>query len=133
VNDSCCSALGDLAMIFDIIPTVYRSKLDVVEAGTADFDYMLAAILFDVVKKNALAHKALRGYLLHADPDLTRRVLDDVRSLEEFGQDYEALAHATEERMLEAVGEVADDHVELADLLLRWQDGGGGASPEESR
>jgi hypothetical protein len=111
---------GDLAMGFDIIPTFFRPKLARVEAGTAEFDYMLATILFDLVKKNALIHKALRKYILHADPDLTRRVLADVRSLEPLEQDYQALAQATESLMLQAIEEVADDHILLGDIVDRW-------------
>lgn len=112
--------LGDLAMIFDIIPTFERSKLEAVEPGTPEFDYMLATLVFDLVKKNALAHKVLRGFLLHADPEVTRVVLKDIRDLEDMGQDYEALARATEKRMLEVVGEIAHDHVQIAEILTRW-------------
>lgn len=112
--------LGDLGMIFDITPTWARSKLGTVEPGTPEFDYMLATLVFDLVKKNALAHKVLRGFLLHADPEVTRVVLKDIRDQQDMGQDYEALARATEKRMLEVVGEVADDHVQIAELLTRW-------------
>ena len=129
MSDAHAKALGNLAMLWDIIPTRHRPKLGAVEAGTPEFDYMLATLVFDLIKKNALAVKALRSYLLHADPELTRIVLHDVRALEPLGQDYEALAHATHERMLEAVAEVTDDHLQLGEMVLRWH---GGETPGSS-
>jgi hypothetical protein len=126
MSDAHTKTLGNLAMIWDIMPTRLRPKLGVVEAGTPEFDYMLAAIVFDLVKKNALAVKLLRSYLLHADPEITRSVLEDVRALEPLEQDYEALAHATHERMLAVVAEVLDDHIQLGDMVLRWHGGAAG-------
>jgi hypothetical protein len=118
----CNREFGDMAMIFDIIMTRARPKLSVVEAGTAEFDYMLAALVFDLARKNALLHKALRKHLLHADPDVAREVLSAVERSEELGQDYEALARLSEELMLRAVGEVVDDHLELARTVVRWDE-----------
>jgi hypothetical protein len=124
VSGSVNRALGDIAMWFDIIPTWFRRKLrrdeEGVEAGTAEFDYMLATILFDVVKKNALMHKALRQFALHADPALTQRYLADLHEYEELGQDYEQLAYLAEEKMLEAIEESFDDHLDLAEMVLRF-------------
>ena len=125
-TDGTNRALGDLAMIFDIIPTVHRPKMapdGPVDPGTPEFDLMLATIVFDLAKKQALAHKALRSYLLHADPELTERIIRDVRELEPYDQDYATLARLTEAKMLEAVEEVAEDHIELAMILARWADG----------
>lgn len=123
------TALGNLAFIIDIIPTRGRPKLGTVEPGTPEFDYMLATLVFDMAKKNAWMHKALRKFALHADPDVAREVLADVRAMEEHGQDYEALAHATERRMLEAINEVVDDHVRLGEVVVRWDEG---TSPESA-
>ncbi|MDP2956172.1 MAG: hypothetical protein Q8N53_07110 [Longimicrobiales bacterium] len=119
-GSSCERALGNMAMLFDIIPTIHRPKLERVEAGTPAFDYMLATLVFDLAKKNAMLHKALREYSLHADPALTRQYLDDVRALEPLGQDYEALAHATERQMLRSVAECVADHRALGEMLERW-------------
>ncbi|MEQ8330008.1 MAG: hypothetical protein RH859_06015 [Longimicrobiales bacterium] len=123
MSDTVSQALGNLAMIFDIIPTRNRPKLSEVQAGTPEFDYMLASIVFDMAKKNALAHMALRRFILHADPELTRRILHDMDALEALGQDYGALAEATEASMLEAVGESYEDHLRLGRMVVRWADG----------
>jgi len=119
-GSSCARGLGNMAMIFDIIPTLYRPKLARVEAGTPEFDYMLATLVFDLVKKNAMLHMALREYTLHADPGLTRQYLDDVRALEPLGQDYQALAHETESQMLRSVEACVADHRALAEMVERW-------------
>ena len=113
-------ALGNMAMLFDIIPTIARPKLARVQAGTPEFDYMLATLIFDLAKKNAMLHKALREYSLHADPALTRQYLDDVRALQGLEQDYEALARATETQLLRSVAECAADHRTLGEMLERW-------------
>ena len=125
--------LADLAIIFDITPTGARPKMAEVQAGTAEFDYMLATLVFDLVKKQALAHKVLRKYVLHADPALTRRILADVDAYEPLGQDYKQLAEATEARMLAALSEVVDDHIDLARVVTRWDDeAAGGAATAET-
>jgi hypothetical protein len=113
-------ALGNLAMWFDIIPTFDRPKLAEVEAGTAEFDYMLATILFDLVKKNALLHKALREFALHADPELTARYLADVQEYSAYEQDYASLAPLVEQKMLDAISEGLEDHMTLAKMVARF-------------
>jgi hypothetical protein len=113
---------ASLAVVYDITPTGARPKLAEVEAGTPEFDYMLATLVFDLVKKQALAHKVLRKFVLHADPEITRRVLADHDAYEPMGQDYKRLAEATEERMLAAIDEVLEDHVDLARVVVRWAD-----------
>ncbi|HUP51679.1 MAG TPA: hypothetical protein VM198_04340 [Longimicrobiales bacterium] len=124
----CSRHFGDVAMIVDIIITRARPKLSAVEAGTAEFDYMLAALVFDLARKNALLHKALRKHLLHADPDLTREVLSAVDQFEALGQDYQALARTSEELMLRAVDEVLDDHMQMGRTVVRWdEESGAGA------
>lgn len=117
---TCERALGTMAMLFDIIPTLDRPKLERVEAGTAEFDYMLATLVFDLAKKNAMLHKALRRFALHADPEITAQYLNDIRTLETLDQDYEALAHETEAQLLRSVSESVDDHRALAEMLERW-------------
>lgn len=127
-NHTTNEALGNMAVLFDLIPTLFRSKLGAVEPGTPEFDLMLAALLFDIVKKRALAHRALRKYMLHADPELTRQILADMRETAhaEEAQDYSALAETTHEQMLRVLREVAGDHRELAEIVERWSMG-----PEE--
>lgn len=122
--------LGNLALLFDLIPTFFRSKLNAVEPGTAEFDLMLATILFDVVKKRALAHRVLRRYMLHADPDLTREILSDLREMAEAeeAQDYAALAETTHDQMLRVLHDVVHDHRELAEMVERWSAGPEGES-----
>ncbi len=124
-NHTTNEALGNLAVLFDLIPTIFRPKLSAVEPGTPEFDLMLAAILFDIVKKRALAHRALRKYMLHADPELTREILADMRETAdaEEAQDYATLAEITHEQMLRVLREVADDHRELAEMVERWSAG----------
>lgn len=121
-------ALGNLALLFDITPTRGRSKLNPVEPGTPEFDQMLATIVFDLVKKRALAHRYLRQYMLHADPELTRRVLEEVRELEAAegdgeDPDYGALMVVAHDQMIRALREVVEDHRALAETVERW-DGG---------
>lgn len=117
---TCERALGTMAMLWDIIPTLDRPKLARVAAGTPEFDYMLATLVFDLVKKNAMLHKALREFALHADPEAARQYLDDIRRCDELGQDYEALARETEEQMLRTISESMDDHRTLAEMVERW-------------
>jgi hypothetical protein len=119
---NCARALGTMAAVLDIIPTTNREKLSRVDAGTAQFDYMLATLVFDLVKKNAMLHKALREFALQADPDITRQYVDDIRAIEELDQDYEALAHLTESQMLRSISETMADHMTLAEMVVRWDD-----------
>lgn len=112
--------LGTMAILFDIIPTFTRPKLEEVEAGTPAFDYMLATLVFDLVRKQAYLHEALREYALHADPEVAGRFLREVEELEAYDQDYEALAPRTEELMLDAIEDTKDDHLALAKMLVRW-------------
>lgn len=118
--------LGTLALLFDLRPTRGRPILPDVEPGTPEFDCMLAALLFDVIKKRALTHRVLRKYMLHADPALTREILSDLRELDdaEDARDYEALMWGLHDQMNRAVSEVSEDHVLLAEIVERWSQGG---------
>ncbi|RMH18873.1 MAG: hypothetical protein D6701_05655 [Gemmatimonadetes bacterium] len=110
---------ANVAMFMDIIPTRARPKLARVEAGTAEFDYMLAALLFDLLRKSVYLHRALRDACLGADPTLTQRNLREIRQLDALGQDYQAIAYAAEEMLLAAVADTADDHLTMAELVCR--------------
>ena len=64
--------------------------------------------------------------MLHADPELTRRIRDDVRELEraeeEHGLDYEALAHVAHDQMIDVLRRVVEDHQDLAGDVIRWDE-----------
>lgn len=124
MSDSIESHFGTLALLYDIIPTREREKTNPVEPGTPEFDMMLATLLFDVIKKRVLAHKYLSRYMLHADPEVTRRVLADMRELEVAEGDTEEPDYATlmpiaHRKMIEALQEVVEDHRHLAELVER--------------
>jgi hypothetical protein len=93
------------------------------EPGTRAFDLMLATLVFDLVRKSVYLHRALRAYLLHADPELTARCMDEARQIDDAAedQDYEALAVLTHDLMIQALRDTpADDHKTIGEIVERW-------------
>ena len=107
------SALGGACLAFDWIQIKNKSKLDSVTPGSVEAYYMLAAYVFDLVRKHEYVFKATREFALRADPKLAAEIKRDNESLDALSGKWEAAARKAEEIMLRLYREVGEEHERL--------------------
>ena len=107
------SPLGDICLAVDSWPFRQRSKLGSVGDSAEARFYMLATYCFDAARKLEYVFKATKPYALMANRELAREIKRDNEAIAAAGEDWKAMAQATEKVLIRLLGEITREHDEL--------------------
>lgn len=120
------SVLGSISLAANTPVRRQRLKLEGLEAGTPEFDWMLATYCFDLARKLEYVCKATLDYAPQGDGQFAGQILRHNDAINEDGISWEARARRAEQILRDLYQEIGARHEDILGKL------GGGAQSSGS-